>query len=50
MLNNSCPFPFAGGGLLVASIAEEKQSLIQLCKTDIQHDLQDFPTSCAKLL
>lgn len=50
MLNNSCPFPFAGDGVLVASISQEKQSLIQLCKTDTQHDLQDFPTSCAKLL
>lgn len=37
MLNNSCQFPFVGDGVLVASISEEKQSLIQLCKTDIQH-------------
>lgn len=48
MLNNSCPFPFVGEGVLVASISEGKLSLIQLCKTDIQH--QDFSTSCAKLL
>lgn len=50
MLNNSCPFPFVGDGVLVTSISEEKQSLIQLCKTDTQHNLQDFSTSCAKLL
>lgn len=37
MLNNSCPFPFVGEGVLVASISEGKQSLIQLCKTDTQH-------------
>lgn len=50
MLNNSCPFSFVGDGVLVTSISEEKRSLIQLCKTDTQHDLQDFSTSCAKLL
>lgn len=37
MLNNSCQFPFVGDGVLVASLSERKQSLIQLCKIDVQH-------------
>lgn len=50
LLENSCWIIHAPSHLLemVASIAEEKQSLIQLCKTD--NHTQDFCTSCAKLL